>query len=102
MTPTELARRVGLTAPAVTALIDRLEAQKLARRKENPDDRRSILVEYVPQPAKLVGPLYHAQNSLHKALSAMSATERHGILRFLTNVSDAMEEAAGFFRPLIT
>jgi DNA-binding MarR family transcriptional regulator len=45
ITPTELARRTGLTAGgAITAVIDRLEAAGLARRVRDNADRRRVLV----------------------------------------------------------
>jgi len=44
LTPRDLAARLGITTPAVTALVDRLEQRDLVRRRPNPKDRRSILV----------------------------------------------------------
>lgn len=45
MTIGELARAVGLSAGAATALVDRLEASGLARRVPDPVNRRRILVQ---------------------------------------------------------
>jgi DNA-binding MarR family transcriptional regulator len=45
ITPTELARRTGLTAGgAITAIVDRLESAGLARRVRDNADRRRVLV----------------------------------------------------------
>lgn len=44
-TTTALARRMGLTSPSVTALVDRLELTGLATRRRHPTDRRSVIVE---------------------------------------------------------
>ena len=44
LTPTELARRLGLTTAAMTTSIDRLTAVGHVTRAPNPADRRGILV----------------------------------------------------------
>lgn len=41
---TELARRLGITPPAVTAVVDRLEDLGHATRVANPADRRAVVV----------------------------------------------------------
>ena len=43
-TPSELARRTGLTSGATTAMLDRLEKTGLIERRPNPDDRRGTLI----------------------------------------------------------
>lgn len=43
-TPSELARHVGLTSGATTAMLDRLEKAGLIERQPNPDDRRGTLI----------------------------------------------------------
>ena len=47
-TPSELARRLGLTRPAVTALIDRLATSGYVTRTRVPHDRRISAVELTP------------------------------------------------------
>ncbi len=44
----ELAAQSGLSAGAVTGVIDRLERQGLARRVSDPSDRRRVKVEVTP------------------------------------------------------
>jgi len=44
LTPSELTRRLGLTSPSVTSLLDRLEVAGLVVRQRHPADRRSVLV----------------------------------------------------------
>ena len=51
ITAGELARHLGLTAGAVTGLIDRLEQRGWVRRARDPSDRRKVIVELAPQPA---------------------------------------------------
>lgn len=48
LSPTELARRVGISTAAMTTVIDRLVAVGHATRRPHPTDRRGIVV--VPEP----------------------------------------------------
>jgi DNA-binding MarR family transcriptional regulator len=48
LTAGELAARSGLTAGAVTGVIDRLERARFARRVSDPSDRRRVNVEVTP------------------------------------------------------
>ena len=63
ITAGELARHLGLTAGAVTGLIDRLEERGWVRRVRDPSDRRKVIVELAPRPgldseaAAMFGPL---------------------------------------------
>jgi DNA-binding MarR family transcriptional regulator len=45
LTPSELSRRLGLTSPSVTSLLDRLESAGLVVRQRHPADRRSVLIQ---------------------------------------------------------
>lgn len=49
---TELARRLKLTPPAVTAVVDRLEELGHATRVQNPADRRAVVVTPAPASVK--------------------------------------------------
>jgi DNA-binding MarR family transcriptional regulator len=48
VTAGDLARELGLTTGAVTALIDRMAAAGYVRRVPDPSDRRRVLVELTP------------------------------------------------------
>ena len=58
LTAGELAREVGLTTGAVTAMVDRLEVAELIRRKSDPHDRRKVLIELTPEAKKLADDIY--------------------------------------------
>jgi DNA-binding MarR family transcriptional regulator len=58
MTAGELARTLGLTTGAVTALIDRLERAGYVRRVSDPTDRRRVLVELTPLTHEVTGLIY--------------------------------------------
>ena len=75
-TPSELARRTGLSSGATTALLDRLERAGLIARKPNPDDRRGSLV--TPTPAsveKMAGWFASARKAQDDLLARHSADE---------------------------
>jgi DNA-binding MarR family transcriptional regulator len=50
----ELARDLGLTSSALTALVDRLERQGVAERVRHPQDRRRTMVRVTEHGAALV------------------------------------------------
>jgi DNA-binding MarR family transcriptional regulator len=53
-----LAEQSGLTTGAVTTVIDRLERAGLARRSQDPADRRRVLVGPTPEAKRLAAELY--------------------------------------------
>jgi DNA-binding MarR family transcriptional regulator len=53
-----LADHSGLTTGAVTTVIDRLERAGFARRRQDPADRRRVLVEATPEALLLARQLY--------------------------------------------
>ena len=52
MTAKELAGATGLTPGAVTTVLDRMEAAKLARRRHDDVDRRRLVVEVTAEARK--------------------------------------------------
>ena len=87
LTPTELARRLGLTTGGVTSVIDRLERAGYARRLPDPNDRRRLLVETTDataaRDAEVFGPLL---GTTQEALDALSDQELAVIGRFLDQI----------------
>ncbi|HEY3127149.1 MAG TPA: MarR family transcriptional regulator [Candidatus Limnocylindria bacterium] len=65
ITAGRLAQLTGLTTGAVTRMIDRLEAGKYVRRRDDPNDRRRVVVELNPERMKEFAPFYGpmAENS---------------------------------------
>lgn len=53
-TQIELSRQLIMHRSNVTGLLDRLEARGLARRQNNPDDRRAFIVVLTPTGRKLI------------------------------------------------
>jgi DNA-binding MarR family transcriptional regulator len=87
LTPKELAGRVQMGSGATTALIDRLEARGFARRVPHPSDRRSLLVEYVAQPAPTLAKPLALQDRLGRRWDALSDEQKVGVLAFLEGVA---------------
>jgi len=58
VTAGRLAELTGLTTGAVTRMIDRLEAGKYVRRRDDPADRRRVVVELNPARMKEFAPFY--------------------------------------------
>jgi DNA-binding MarR family transcriptional regulator len=54
----DLARELRLSTGAVTTLVDRLERAGYARRLDDPDDRRRVLIELTPVVHKLSAQIY--------------------------------------------
>ncbi len=58
LTAGELARRIGLSTGAVTAVIDRLERARLVLRRRDPADRRRVNIELTPEAQRLAEEIY--------------------------------------------
>lgn len=58
LTAGELAKEVGLTTGAVTAMVDRLEVAGLVQRKNDPADRRKVLIQLTGDAKQLAADIY--------------------------------------------
>ena len=95
----DLAVRVGLTPAAMSALVDRLEARGYARRRRDPDDRRRLLIEPVPEGLAVLGTLFGPlQDSMHEALGVYSDADLAVILDFLRRATGVLQAAAARLR----
>jgi DNA-binding MarR family transcriptional regulator len=92
-TPTELARYTGLTTGSTTAMLDRLERAQFIRRKPNPEDRRSVLIEINKKWTETAGPLVRGVQQAHAELIASySDEELETIADFLTRFTNNVTE----------
>jgi DNA-binding MarR family transcriptional regulator len=84
VTAGELAREVGLTTGAVTAVVDRMEAAGLMRRGSDPEDRRKVVIELTPEAKRLAaevyGPLAEAARPYLETLSDQQVLTLIGFL----------------------
>jgi len=70
-----LADALGLTASAVTTVLDRLERRRYVRRATNPDDRRQVLVALTPRLRRRAQELYGDGQEMSAVLEDYSADE---------------------------
>jgi DNA-binding MarR family transcriptional regulator len=88
MTAGVLARESGLAPASVTGLITRLERKGFARRLPNPADRRSVLVEIVPERLGDGASVFDDfLRSLHDLYEDFSDDELRSVVRFTTEAA---------------
>jgi DNA-binding MarR family transcriptional regulator len=63
-TPGDLARWSGLTTGGVTVVLDRLERAGYIKRRPNPADRRSVIVQPVMAGLRKLQPFYRSKGEL--------------------------------------
>jgi len=91
--PTELARYTGLTSGSMTAMLDRLERAQFIRRKTNPEDRRSVLIEITKKWTETAEPLVRSVQQAHAELiTSYSDQELETIVDFLTRFTNNVIE----------
>ncbi|MBN6050394.1 MarR family transcriptional regulator [Nonomuraea sp. RK-328] len=94
LTARQLSERSGLAPPSVTGLIDRLERKGFARRVRNPEDKRSVLVEAVPDRLAALAPLFDDYvASLMDLVVRYDERELAAIVDFLGEAADRQRQA---------
>ena len=90
----QLQRQVALSSGTLTGAIDRMAAQGMVRRAASPDDHRAVVIE--PRvPAKKRAQIEAAVEATEREIwSALTAAERHELLRLMTKAITALEPAA--------
>ncbi len=91
--PTEISRFTGLSSGATTIMLDRLEARQFIRRKPDPNDRRSVIVEIDSGFSEVAFDMVQSiQNDNRNHVSNFSQDELEVINRFLTGMSAILRE----------
>jgi DNA-binding MarR family transcriptional regulator len=86
----DVGKAFGVTLPAVTHIIDRLEQKQFVVRGDHPADRRVYVLELTRQGKALVQELHGMQmRSLDAVLARMSADDRQRVIRGLEALVDA-------------
>ena len=87
-TPAEIARRLCISRPVVTRLLDRLEAKGLVERLNDREDRRSVSVR-ISEPGRLLIEYMDAAAVRHET----SALEQFGVesLRMLQRATQKLD-----------
>jgi DNA-binding MarR family transcriptional regulator len=91
----DVAKAFGVTLPAVTHIIDRLEEKQFVVRGDDPADRRVYLLEPTRQGKALVQELQSMQmRGVEEVLRRMSAEHRRQVILGLEALVEAAREAA--------
>jgi DNA-binding MarR family transcriptional regulator len=89
----KIGERLMVHPTSVTNAIDRLEAQRLVRRRTDPRDRRRTLATLTPAGRDLVGTATEALTSIDFAITGLSAAEQDDTFALLQR----LRAAAGDF-----
>lgn len=90
----EVAKAFGVTLPAVTHIIDRLEEKKFVVRGDHPADRRVYVLELTAPGKALVQELHTMQmRGVEDVLARMSAEDRARVIKGLEALVDAAAKA---------
>jgi len=91
----DLSEHLGLTGPAVTGAVDRLERAGHLSRVPNPDDGRSRFIELTEDTQRAYASAMDSTNEhLHELLSSFSERERAKYVRVIDRVIEALEYGA--------
>jgi DNA-binding MarR family transcriptional regulator len=95
MTAGDLGAALGLTSGATTRLIDRLVAAGLARRVEDPTDRRRVLVAHTGAMAeRLQQELEAVRQPIGATIARLDPHQLDGLLAYFASAATAFESAA--------
>ena len=91
----DVAKAFGVTLPAVTHIVDRLEEKQFLSRADDPADRRVYILELTRAGRALVHELHGLQmRGVEGVLRRMSGDDRQRVLKGLEALVDAAAEAA--------
>jgi DNA-binding MarR family transcriptional regulator len=84
----QLARELGVSAPAVTQLCDRLFAKNLIQRRTSDTDRRSVVLDLTPEGRSLIDGLRRRRNLLmEELLSRLEPADKMVVTDALTRLA---------------
>jgi DNA-binding MarR family transcriptional regulator len=91
----DVAKAFGVTLPAVTHIVDRLEEKQFLERTDDPADRRVYILELTRAGRTLVDELHGLQmRGVEAVLRRMAADDRQRVIKGLEALVDAAAEAA--------
>src|SRR5688500_496145 len=91
----DVAKAFGVTLPAVTHIIDRLEQKQFVVRGDDPADRRVYVLELTAQGKALVHELHTMQmRGMEAVLKRMSAGDRQRVVKGLEALVEAASEVS--------
>jgi DNA-binding MarR family transcriptional regulator len=91
----DVAKAFGVTLPAVTHIVDRLEEKQFLLRADDPGDRRVYILELTRTGRALVDELHALQmRGVEAVLRRMTGDDRQRVIKGLEALVDAAAEAA--------
>ena len=91
----DVGKAFGVSLPAVTHIIDRLEQKQLVLRGDDPADRRVHVLDVTRQGKALVQELHALQmGAVEAVLARMTVADRRLVIKGLETLVDAATEAA--------
>jgi DNA-binding MarR family transcriptional regulator len=92
LTPGQLSAELGLSSPATTALIDRLERVGHLTREPHPSDRRKVALRTREQGMRLAVEFFMPLGrALHQVMDEFDEEQLRVVLRFLERATAAVE-----------
>ncbi len=89
----QLAKRLHITKPAITRLVDRLERERFLTRKTHPEDRRILLIKLTPRGNSAVRSIQKDfVEFITRTISGISSEEREIIKRFYRILIEELEK----------
>jgi DNA-binding MarR family transcriptional regulator len=104
LSPSSLARYIGLTSGATTTLLDRLEKRGFVARVANPQDRRGIRVALTSEYQRQAQALVVGVQKAHRDLISRYSPEQLGLVtdflqRFTENLAQNSQDVRDLFGP---
>ena len=91
----EVAKAFGVTLPAVTHIVDRLEQKNLLSRADHPTDRRVYVLDLTRGGRALVDELQAIRlSAMEEVLAGMSVADRRRVISGLETLVDAATRAS--------
>lgn len=92
LSPGQLGAELGLSSPATTALIDRLERVGHLTRERHPSDRRKVVLRTRDQGMRLAVEFFMPLGqALHRVMDEFDVEQLRLVLRFLDRATAAVE-----------
>ncbi len=85
---TEIGKRMVLDSASVTGVLDRLESLGLVERRQNPNDRRALLVAATGAARKILPDMDEAMDRLNDEAAAVLDTDRDEFFRQLRRIGE--------------
>ena len=86
----QLAALIGVSSPAVTQLVNHLEEHKMVQRRQDPSDRRVVLVDYAPGMQDIARRMMEGRRRrLREAVNSLTDEEARAFLKGLRSLVES-------------